>query len=198
MTPLVPPSGERAPSVPMDPSVAAAPGAPRALLLGDGARVEAEADAQGIETVRIRDRAGACVLTIRMTAEGPVLALAGASLEIAASRSLTLRSEDLLVQAGRARFEVQGDLVEQVGGDVQRDAIGNLDVRARRLALEATRGDALLRASDDVALTGERVRLNSDDPPMPLSMAEFEARRRAAAAPLSAGSGDARRLPPRD
>ncbi len=146
----------------------------RSLSLGNGGRIEAEADTAGIETVRIRDRAGACVLSIRMTDEGPVLSLTGAALEIAASRSLTLRSEELLVQAGRARVEVLGDLVEQVGGDVQREARGTADIRARSLALEALGSDASLRASDDVNVKGERVRLNSDDPPMPLSMAEFE------------------------
>ncbi len=160
-------------------STRAAPApAPRTLALAGGARIDAAPDADGIETVHIRDSAGACVLRIRMTPEGPVLTLAGAHLELSASRSLTLRSEELLVQAGSARVEVLGDLVEQVGGDVQRDARGALDVRARRLTLDAVAGDAIVRANDDVALSGERVRLNSDDPPMPLSMAEFEARRR--------------------
>ena len=157
--------------------------AERALDLESGARIEAGPDPQGVETIRLRDREGACVLTIRMTAEGPVLVMSGVAMEIAASRSLTLRAEELLVQAGRAQVEIAGDLVEQVGGDIHRSARGNLDVRARRVAATATAGDAVIRAADDVAITGERVRLNSDDPPMPLSMAEFEARRRGLPAP---------------
>jgi hypothetical protein len=176
-----PPEGRSPAASPRALDLAAAPApaaSPRVLDLAGGARVEAATDAQGVETLHLRDRGGACVLTIRMTPEGPVLALEGVSLEIAASRSLTLRSEELLVQASRAQVEITGDLVEEVGGAVRRRARGELDVQARRLTMEATSGDALLRASDDVALTGERVRLNSDDPPMPLSMADFEARRR--------------------
>ena len=37
----------------------------------------------------------------------------------------------------------------------------------------------VLRANDDVAINGERVRLNSDDPPMPLTWEEFRARQAA-------------------
>lgn len=164
-----PPSGSRTSNV-------------RSLALAGGGRVDAVPGADGVDTVHVRSADGASVLRIRMTADGPVVMLEGAHLELSAARSMTLRSEELLVQAGRARVEVLGDLVEQVGGDVRREAAGDLGVRARRVEVEAVSGDAILRANDDVSLRGERVRLNSDDPPMPLTMEEHRARQRALAA----------------
>ncbi|MFO0588259.1 MAG: hypothetical protein U0441_11995 [Polyangiaceae bacterium] len=169
------------PHLSTNPAIATDIAPPRMLALSGGGRVDAERDAGGVDTVHVRDRSGVCVLRIRMTDEGPVLTLAGARLEIEASRSMTLRSEELHIQAGRARLDVTGDLEERVAGTVQRHALGDVDVRARRLRMKAMEGDAILEANDDVTLRGERVRLNSDDPPMPLTLAEFEARRRAAA-----------------
>ena len=43
--------------------------------------------------------------------------------------------------------------------------------------MDARPGGIELRANDDVRVTGERVLLNSDDPPMPLTWEEYEARR---------------------
>lgn len=104
------------------------------------------------DVVRIRSKAGACVLTIHLTDEGPVVRVEGASLEVAAAKKLSLACEDFSLRA------TKGATIE-VGG--------KLDARA---------GAIDLSANDDVSLHGERVLLNSDDPPMPLTWEEYEAR----------------------
>ena len=53
-----------------------------------------------------------------------------------------------------------GPVVRLLGPDLDLELPGALRVRASQIALEATAGDVELRASDDVELQGERVRLN--------------------------------------
>jgi hypothetical protein len=146
-----------------------------ALDLPSGRRVEIAVDGDG-ETLRVRSIAGDCVLEVRLTDEGPVLSLRGAVLEIDASRSLTLRSDELRLQARRASLEVAEDLIERIGGDAERRVGGDATLAARNVALDAQPGGIALSANDDVDVTGERVRLNCDDPPMPLTWEEHQRR----------------------
>ncbi|MFS8070399.1 MAG: hypothetical protein ACMG6S_28890 [Byssovorax sp.] len=136
-------------------------GAATQVILPSGRRLEAELEPGGADVLRIRARDGQCVLTVRITDEGPVLSFSGATLELEARR-LDVSCDDL-------RLRVGGAAVVDIGGDV--------DARV---------------ANDDVALKGERVLLNSDDPPMPLSMAEYRARR------LAASQGEPKALAPAD
>jgi len=127
------------------------------LVLPSGRAIEAESS-PAADVVRVRAPGGACVVTIHLTAEGPVIRVEGASLEVAAAKRLSLECEDLDIRAsGTAKIAA-----------------------ARGAAIEAPSGGIDIRARDDVAIVGERVLLNSDDPPMPLSWEEYEARRRAA------------------
>lgn len=121
----------------------------QSLVLRSGHAIEAESSSAA-EIVRVRAPGGACVVTIHLSAEGPIVRVEGASLEVAASKRLSLQCEDLDIRASRS------------------------------VAIEAAKGGIDIRAHDDVAIVGERVLLNSDDPPMPLSWEEYEARRRAA------------------
>jgi hypothetical protein len=153
-----------------------------ALVLPSGRAIEVESQGDG-DVIRFLARGGACMLTVRLTDEGPVLRVEGASLEIAASKKLSLECEDLSIAArNSAAIAVGGDLEERVAGSVQRVAAGVARTAARRVDIEASPGGIDLRANDDVRVTGERVMLNSDDPPMPVSWEEFEARRQARAA----------------
>lgn len=58
-------------------------------------------------------------------------------------------------------------------------ACDELAIRTKRSASITAGGGIDLRANDDVTIAGERVRLNSDDPPMPISWEESLARRAA-------------------
>ena len=155
-------------------------GAASAVLLPSGRRLEAELDASGADVLRIRARDGQCVLTVRVTDEGPVLSFSGATLEIEARR-LDVACDDLRLRVGGgAVIDVGGDVDARVTGSASQEIQGDLRTAARSMALAARTGGMTLNANDDVALKGERVLLNSDDPPMPLSMKEYRARRLAA------------------
>ncbi len=141
-----------------------------------GHRAEIVRD-QPSESLTLRTRDGHCMLAIEMTDHGALLRLSGESLEIAASAKLSLRAERLEIAADSASFDIGGDLTERVAGDVRREAQGAAVLGARSLGIEARQGGVAIKANDDVDLQGERVRLNCEDPPMPLSWDEFQERR---------------------
>ncbi|WP_156041333.1 hypothetical protein [Chondromyces apiculatus] len=148
-------------------------GAARVVPLGHGRSLEiAEEGAE--ERLQVRAAEGQILLSIRLTSEGPVLSLEGVSLEISAAKALSLGCETLRIQAAQdASIEVGGSLREQVRGSVVREAGRSARVTAAEVTVEASPGGVAIRANDDVDLVGERVRLNSEDPPMPLTREEF-------------------------
>lgn len=129
------------------------------------------------ERIHVRSTDGQLLLSLRLTDEGPVLSLSGVSLEIAAQKHLTLASDTLRIQtAGDAIVDIGGSLRERTRGSALRE-IGKASIeRAREIQIEAFPGGVLVKGNDDVSITGERVRLNSDDPPMPLTWEEHRAR----------------------
>jgi hypothetical protein len=124
----------------------------------------------GEERVEVRSVNGDLVLSLRLTDEGPVFSLAGASFEIGAAKSLRLTADKIHLAA-------RGDLVLESGNTLR---AGGRDVE-----VVAHPGEVAIRANDDVDITGERVRLNSDDPPMPQSIEEHRARHAVSADPFS-------------
>ncbi|WP_437725967.1 hypothetical protein [Sorangium sp. So ce861] len=164
------------------PGAALAPPA-RVVPLASGRSIEIAEDGAG-ERIQIRAAAGQILVSIRMTDDGPVLSLAGASLEIAAAKTLSLSCDTLQIQAAQdAAIEVGGSLHERVRGSAVREAGRSARTTAREVKVEASPGGVEIRANDDVDIVGERVRLNSEDPPMPLSWEEFRARQALAGGP---------------
>ncbi|RLB45250.1 MAG: hypothetical protein DRI90_28650 [Deltaproteobacteria bacterium] len=138
---------------------------------------------QPSESLTLRSRDGHCMLAIEITDQGALLRLTGDSLEIAATSTLSLQAKHLELKAGALSVDIDGDLTERVAGDVRREVTGGSALTAKSVAVEATPGGVAITANDDVDLSGERVRLNCDDPPMPLTWEEFQQRRGALAAP---------------
>ncbi len=175
-----------APLVPLAPAPTAALAAPaRTITLASGRSLQI-AEQGREEHIHVRAPDGQIVLSLRLTEEGPVLSIAAVSLEIAAQKHLTLKSETLAIQtSGDATLDVGGSLHERTRGHAIRD-VGKASIeRAREVSIEAAPGGVVVKANDDVSITGERVRLNSDDPPMPLTWEEHharQARKRAVAA----------------
>lgn len=152
--------------------------ASRAVVLPSGRAIEVQSAADA-DVLRFRAPTGECVLTIHLTDAGPVVRLDGAMLEVRASKRLSLECDEFQLRAaGGANIDIGGDLRERVGGTAHRTTLGDTFVEAQHVRLEARPGGIELRANDDVRVTGERVLLNSDDPPMPLTWEEYEARRR--------------------
>ena len=155
------------------------PVAPRVITLTSGHRVEIDEQRAG-ETLTIRSSGGQTMLSVHLTDAGPVVTLSGATLEIVAAGSLALRCDHFDLKAGSASINVAGDLMERVGGNADRQAAGTSTLAARAIGIEAAPGGVSITANDDVDVKGERVRLNSEDPPMPLSWDEYQARQQIA------------------
>jgi hypothetical protein len=94
-----------------------------------------EDDAEALE-VRAPD--GTLELTIRLTAEGPILQVRSARVELVGTRAVEVKCE---------RFEVAAseDVAIHAG---------------RAIELEARLGDISVTANDDVVVAGERIYLN--------------------------------------
>jgi hypothetical protein len=133
---------------------------------------------RGSDTLVFRAPNGACVLQVELTDQGPRLRFESAAIEIVAPRSVSIASERVEIIAGSMSVDVARDMSERIGGDARRVALGNAAIAGADLELEACSGTASIRANDDVEVTGERVRLNCDDPPMPVSWEEHERRSR--------------------
>lgn len=147
------------------------------MPLASGRSLEIAEEGAG-ERIQVRSAEGQILVSIRLTDEGPVLSLAGVSLELTAAKTLSLACDTLRIQAAQdAAVEVGGSLHERVRGSVVREAGRSARTTAREVKVEASPGGVEIRANDDVDIVGERVRLNSEDPPMPLSWEELRARR---------------------
>lgn len=142
------------------------------------------------ERIHVRSPDGQILLALRLTDEGPVLSLSGVSLELTSQKHLSIASNTLSIQTeGDASINVGGSLHERTRGSAIRETGKASIERAREVRVEAFPGGVVVKANDDVSLTGERVRLNSDDPPMPLTWEEHRARQaRKLAAAKEAGS----------
>jgi hypothetical protein len=127
-----------------------------AVELSSGRRIEAAEVEGGGELVRIRAKDGTCMLTVELTDKGPILRFEGAALEIVAPKSLDIACGTLNIEA-KETARITGKKVE----------------------IEAKKGSIEVVASDDVRVEGERVLLNSTDPPLPVSWEEFAERQKA-------------------
>lgn len=148
------------------------------LQLASGHRVTVD---RTTSTLVVESGSGEAVLTVELTESGPVLRMTGAKLAIEATEELALRADRLSVQARQANLDVAERLDVQVGSDAQLCARGTMSLEGRCVSVNAREGGMWLHANDDVDVRGERVRLNSDDPPMPIDYDE---------SPPKLGSGD--------
>lgn len=128
-------------------------------------------------SVAISGPSGAGVVEIALTAEGALIRVHAQDVTIAAPERLTLATDRFELRAREARFEIEGDLDERVGGASRRIAAGAASIAGHDLLIAAPEGEIRLQANDDVDIRGERVRLNCDDPPMPLTWEEHDRRR---------------------
>lgn len=154
------------PAITPDVKIAERPSVVRTL----SGRSVAVLQADGEERVEIRSAAGEMIVSMRLTDQGPVFSLAGASFEIAAAKSLSLSAENI-------RVEARGGLSLEAGGALR--------AAGRDVEIVGHPGEVSIRANDDVDIVGERVRLNSEDPPMPQSIDEHRARHAVTFEPFS-------------
>lgn len=130
-----------------------------AVRLASGRTVVVRGDEDG-ERVVIRAPDGEMELTVKLTAEGPVLSLRAVALSLDASR-LSIDVDRLSVKA-REHIAVEslGGVEARVLGDQRADVQGASRLEAGTVELRANRGDLRVEASHDVHIDGAAVRLN--------------------------------------
>jgi hypothetical protein len=101
---------------------------------------------------------GRVYLRVTLTESGPILELDTASLTIASHGKMRFSAEDVEIDAARS-------LAIRAGADLEVRAAGLLSTVAERQTMTATRGEVHVRASDDVRVDGERIRLNAPESP---------------------------------
>jgi hypothetical protein len=104
---------------------------------------------------------GSAELTIRITADGPVLEVRSASLVLTAAREVTVRCEHFVVEAaGDVELSSGGDMQQRTGGDLIVQSRGDTHLEAHAIGLAARMGNVDVSANDDVTVCGERIFLN--------------------------------------
>lgn len=108
----------------------------RGMVLASGRKIVVTVDGDG-ERLEVLGPAGDLQVEIRFDAQGPVLRLTGARLDLHAVRSMTLRAEDIAVVAERSATVHGGVRVGIDGGAGSIRTRGDLDLRGRSISLNS-------------------------------------------------------------
>jgi hypothetical protein len=132
--------------------------APAVVPFAAGRTVELD---HSMQTVRLRSPNGQIELTVRVTADGPVLSFGTAALELVQTGTLRLDVGKLELRA-RMGVEIEslGSVTQRVIGDHTLHCQGEARVEANTSTMIAHGGDLELESSEDVRIAGERVLLN--------------------------------------
>ena len=126
-----------------------------------GRRIEVESDRDGSDHVTVRGLEGQVELQVTLTESGPILRFRAAEMQLESEGRLSLKCDELDVEAARSiRQRAGGDLEQIVAGDASTLVNGGLSSKARTTEIRSMLGDVRIKANDDVKLNGERVKLN--------------------------------------
>ncbi len=131
-----------------------APDPPKSLALPSGYGLTVHTS--GGEKLELHAPDGRVCLRVVLTKDGPMVELETASLSIVSHGSMHLAGRDVQIDAAES-------LAIRSGGDVSIESLGELRTKALAQTIEASRGEVRVRASDDVRVDGERIRLNAPD-----------------------------------
>lgn len=146
------PSDASEANAPSDTSEASEPRALARLAGGYALHVRDEGSALDVHAPDGR----LCVRLV-LAADGPRIEISGASLAVHAEREIALSCQRFTVDAAEG-------LALRSGADLEVRAEGALRSEGFSQAIVARRGDVDIQANDDVAVDGERIRLNSPEP----------------------------------
>lgn len=126
-----------------------------------GRTIEVAVASENNDLVTISAPDGTVELQIKLTADGPILQVAAASIEMSATQRIALNCNELDVAVkDKMNLKCDGDMRQTVKGNLESTTEGTARVEARRIEVEAAWGDVDIKANDDVRLTGERIFLN--------------------------------------
>ena len=120
-------------------------------LIGDRQLVVEHRPAENV--LQIVGADGRVSLSIHITPAGPVLRFEGSGLIVQTAGALEIDAQRVLIQ-GREGVAIAS------GGDAVIQVAGALSLQADAQQLTARLGDIEIRANDDVAVNGERIRMN--------------------------------------
>ena len=123
------------------------------LALPSGYRLDVRADSERLHIVAPDGR---LCLTVALGKDGIQVQIDGAALSIESKGSVSLAAD-------RIDLESRSDIRLRAGGDLSLEAAGTVHTRGFSQLIEATRGDVVVDANDDVRVEGERIRLNAPD-----------------------------------
>ena len=126
-----------------------------AIDLVAGQRLVVEHHANG-DVIQIVAADGRMSMTISVTPAGALLELGGVGLKIKTDG-------DLSIEADRLAFHGRSSVAVTTGGDALLYAAGDMHSQARVQNIRADLGNVNVTANDDVAINGERVRVNCDE-----------------------------------
>ena len=136
----------------------------RLVPLESGRRLELRSAQDGAEQLTIHGTDGEVELRVTLTDDGPLLHFRSAGISLAASGRVSVECNEFLVRANkRIVQQTRGDFEQAAAGDMKLFTRKALTTSARSTSISSRRGDVKLKASDDVRLNGERVRLNGKD-----------------------------------
>jgi len=115
------------------------------------------------EELKLLDAEASTLLVITVSDKGLVLNLNALQLNIRALDEINLSGRQINIEAAEHLSLKSGGTMQQtVETDLQVDTGGTSISRAKVQKIEATLGNAEIKANDDVRLDGERVKLNCD------------------------------------
>ncbi|WP_434045953.1 MULTISPECIES: hypothetical protein [Sorangium] len=144
------PEGIAPPDAAPDAGVGAAP---HTVALAHGHSLVVEGG-QEHNRLQLVDPSGAAHLEISIGPEGIRLVVRGAGLSLATTGALAIEADTLSLH-GKNGISLTTD------GDARVEAAGRLETVGRSQLIRSARGDVRIQANDDVAVTGERIRLGS-------------------------------------
>lgn len=115
------------------------------------------------EELKLMDAEASTLLVINISDKGLVLNLSALQLNIRALDEINLSGRQINIEAAEHLSLKSGGTMQQtVETDLLVDTGGTSISRAKIQKIEATLGNAEIKANDDVRLDGERVKLNCD------------------------------------
>jgi hypothetical protein len=130
---------------------------PVAVALAGERRLEIEGDGSSF---RVWSPSGAAELTVRLTPDGPVLTLSGATIEVVAAKAFKVDVERLELRAKQIRLESTGDVEQIVAGNSVTHCAGRHELQADAVTLVNHGDKMVLDATHDLEVRGERVLIN--------------------------------------
>lgn len=137
------------------------------VALSSGRRVELQAGAEH-DRIVVRGKGGEVQLRIEVGENGPRLSFSSAELELEATRKLSLRADQVALEAKTdIALQAGGDMNTRVHGNRHTHVDGHERLEAAEVEVQASDAAVKVRAMGHIGLDGEHIGLNNEALPAP-------------------------------